>query len=197
MAKDYLCKNCIHNNNGWCNKLKKQGLKQITSCEEYKDKTSSTSPSVNNDILNIVDLYQQPIKNVSLDDRFPKENENYTRKDNMELNDLRELLEARTLIECHYEWRKWSREIPYIKFPGNWEVKAIPPFGGAIIRYVIKHENSNDDISIYLDCYGELGAVGEPYWELYPDIDGDAFRCGMNDIDDLLEKLHTLLDRYD
>lgn len=107
-------------------------------------------------------------------------------------------MQARALIESHYEWRKWCQEIPYIKFPENWEVKAIPPFGGAIIRYIIKHENPNSErISIYLDCYGELGIVDEPYWEIYPDIDGDTYRCRMNDIEDLLERLHIILDRFD
>lgn len=33
MSKNYLCKDCDHNNNGWCNKLRKQGLKDITECE--------------------------------------------------------------------------------------------------------------------------------------------------------------------
>lgn len=34
--KNYLCKNCKYNNNGWCNKLSFNGLKKITDCEYYK-----------------------------------------------------------------------------------------------------------------------------------------------------------------
>lgn len=47
MSKDYLCKKCNHNNNGWCNELKKQGLKNITECnsislkEEFIEKDTS------------------------------------------------------------------------------------------------------------------------------------------------------------
>ena len=32
MAKDYFCKDCSNNNNGWCNVRKCQGLKAITFC---------------------------------------------------------------------------------------------------------------------------------------------------------------------
>lgn len=186
MSKDYLCKNCIENNNGWCNKLKKQGLKQITSCEHYNDRLGIAIPAVN-DITSVMEACQQPIKSITLDEKLGNGFE-----ENLKL------MQARALIESHYEWRKWCQEIPYIKFPENWEVKAIPPFGGVIIRYIIKHENPNSErISIYLDCYGELGIVDEPYWEIYPDIDGDAYRCRMNDIEDLLERLHIILDRFD
>lgn len=38
MAKDYLCKDCEHNNNGWCKKHSKQGLKNITECEDKVQK---------------------------------------------------------------------------------------------------------------------------------------------------------------
>lgn len=34
MAKNHLCKDCTHNNNGWCNIRKtNQGLKDLPSCE--------------------------------------------------------------------------------------------------------------------------------------------------------------------
>lgn len=34
-SKSYLCKDCEHNNYGWCKKKKRQNLKSVTSCE-YK-----------------------------------------------------------------------------------------------------------------------------------------------------------------
>ena len=41
MAKERLCTNCTHNNNGWCNKRKtNKGLRELTDCE-YR-KTEST-----------------------------------------------------------------------------------------------------------------------------------------------------------
>ena len=32
MSKNYLCKDCKHNKNGWCTERKMQGLKNITEC---------------------------------------------------------------------------------------------------------------------------------------------------------------------
>ena len=34
----YLCKDCVSNNNGWCETMKVNGLKKITECGNYKDK---------------------------------------------------------------------------------------------------------------------------------------------------------------
>lgn len=200
MSKEYLCKQCIHNNNGWCNKLKKQGLKQIISCEYHDDGLNlPTVVEPSTDMLDVIENCQKPIKVVPISDVLPKEFNGFGRKEIGNFQEHLKLMQARALIEGHYEWRKWAQEIPYIKFPGNWEVKAIPPFAGAIIRYIIKHENctGDDSVSIYLDCYGELGCVDEPYWELYPDVDGDTYRCGMNNVDDLLSRLHEILDRFD
>lgn len=206
MSKDYLCKNCKENNNGWCKKLSQQGLKQIIECEHHNPKGSIHSEPVQEedktDMLDIIEDFQKPIKSVTLDERLegnkgfvPGQIVNLSQSN--EFKDHYKLLQARALIEGHYEWRKWCNEIPYIKFPGNWEVKAIPPFGGAIIRYVIRHENSiENNVSIYLDCYGELGAMDQPYWELYPDTDDNTVRFYINETDLLLDKLHEILDRF-
>lgn len=199
MQKDYLCKDCLENNNGWCKKLKKQGLKQITSCDHHNNRLKLEVPKNETDMTDLIEKCQKPIKKVPIEERLPKVKEFFKRKDgsSVDFEHHFKILQARALIEGHYEWHKWIKEIPYIKFPGNWDVKAIPPFGGAIVRYMIKHENpQSEGVSIYLDCYGELGAVNEPYWEIYPDIDGDVFRCGINDTDELLERLHIILDRF-
>lgn len=85
------------------------------------------------------------------------------------------------------EWEKWQNEIPYIEFPKEYLIRAIPPFHGSIIRYNIKHKEYNELwVSIYLDCYDILGLFGKPYWEVYP-YDGDVFRCDMNDTEALLQ----------
>lgn len=41
MSKNYLCKTCKHNNNGWCTELKKQGLKNVSNCNSFKDKNDT------------------------------------------------------------------------------------------------------------------------------------------------------------
>lgn len=87
-----------------------------------------------------------------------------------------------------FNWEKWRAEIPYLNFPRKWEVKIIPPFTGAVIRFWVKTKSMTDEdaISIYLDCYDVLGFVGQPYWEVYPDKNGDTSRCLMNETEELL-----------
>lgn len=77
--------------------------------------------------------------------------------------------------------REIAGDIPYIQWPHNWLVKAVPPFSGAVIRYYVTKHDSERPVSIYLDWYDILGCVGEPYWEVYPYND-DTFRCAMADI---------------
>jgi len=84
------------------------------------------------------------------------------------------------------ENNKWSQEIPYISFPSDWEVQIIPPFLGALIRFRVKKGKA--EVSIYLDCYDNLGSVGSPYWEVYP-YEGDVFRCDMLDTESLLRAI--------
>lgn len=85
---------------------------------------------------------------------------------------------------------KWSREIPEIEFPGDWAIRIIPPFKGAIVRFRARlpHMGKEDSVSIYLDCYDTLGCYGSPYWEVYP-YRGDVERCDMMDIEELLRMI--------
>lgn len=94
-------------------------------------------------------------------------------------------------IEHEFEWKRWQQEIPFISWPSDWLVKAVPPYICGIIRYVVKTPKC-DFVSVYLDCYGLLGTIGLgddnnelPYWEVYP-IDDDTGRCAMADVDELL-----------
>jgi len=100
------------------------------------------------------------------------------------------LIQAANKMEKELEYRKWVTEIPYIQWP-DWQVKAIPSYLCAIVRYWIK---KNDTIvSVYLDCYDMLGAVGEPYWEVYPLERGDVGRCKMNNVTELLSLITQAL----
>ena len=63
------------------------------------------------------------------------------------------------------ECRKWGSEIPALDFEKEWDVKIIPPFGGAVIRFYIEYNGKH--VSVYFDGYSELGCVPEPYWEYY------------------------------
>ena len=86
-------------------------------------------------------------------------------------------------IERNEEWRGWIESIPYLQFPPEWEVKVIPPFGGAMVRFLVKSEGHT--VSVYLDCHAALGAVDTPYWEVCP-YDDDVWRCGMKDTNELM-----------
>lgn len=89
-----------------------------------------------------------------------------------------------------HEWRKWAMEIPEIQFPSDWRVRIIPPFSCAIVRFRVRlpEASENDDISVYLDCYDDLGSYGEPYWEVYP-YRSDVGRCSINDVEELLRMI--------
>ena len=97
-------------------------------------------------------------------------------------------------MERSFEWGKWNKEIPFIPIYKDWEIKIIPPFSGAVVRFLVR-EPGGDDISVYLDCYDILGCYGSPYWEIYPAADGDVERYKMEDVDGLLDGLERALEK--
>ena len=111
------------------------------------------------------------------------------------MNKYIETSQAGQVLEKNHEWDKWANEIPFISFSADWEVKIIPPFLGAIVRFCVRQKGNHDGgCSVYLDCYDRLGFFGEPYWELYPH-NGDVFRCPMNDTESLLNAIKETLTR--
>ena len=87
------------------------------------------------------------------------------------------------------ESKKWMREIPVLHFEKEWDVRIVPPFGGAVIRFWIWHNNKK--VSVYFDAYDELGFVGEPYFEYY---DGkDCYRYLMNESEQMMEDIKNHL----
>ncbi len=79
--------------------------------------------------------------------------------------------DVKSLYDATFETREWVDDIPSLRFKEEWEVQIIPPFGGALIRFLV---SANDKfLSVYLDGYNMLGGVrGETYWEVF-DGDGD------------------------
>lgn len=93
-----------------------------------------------------------------------------------------------------FESEKWLKEIPFLDFKLDLLVKILPPLTGAIIRFwVCKKDNPKKIISIYLDCYDVLGGVGHPYWEIYPNCDGDNERYGMHETGLLIDGIEKAL----
>lgn len=93
----------------------------------------------------------------------------------------------RYTIEKQQGWMDEIAQIPWIKFPADWDVKIIPPFGDAVVRFQIRLPSGLTK-SIYLDSRDSLGYVGEPYWEVYPYRD-DVGRCLIREVDNLLEMI--------
>lgn len=92
-----------------------------------------------------------------------------------------------------FEADKWRQEIPALQFPADWQVKIIPPFMFAVVRFTATCGSGS--VSVYLDCYDMLGYGGEPYWEIYPDGDtGDPKRFAMDNTVDLLAAIQKSLD---
>lgn len=94
-----------------------------------------------------------------------------------------------------FEWDKFMVSIPKISFPKDWEVQLQPPYMAAIVRFVAYY--GGESISVYLDGFNTLGMFGSvtdkvfvPYWEAY-EIDGDIFRCAMNDSDKLISAMQA------
>jgi hypothetical protein len=88
-------------------------------------------------------------------------------------------------------FRSWWDKIPHVPFKPHWDVRAVPPFEGAIVRYRIQHNGK--EISVYLDAYDALCAVGQPYWEVQPRDDDDTFRCLMHEVADLVSAIGRAL----
>lgn len=93
------------------------------------------------------------------------------------------------------EHSKWLKELPVLHFEKEWDVKIIPPFGGAVIRFWIFYNNKK--VSVYFDAYAELGWMTDddgnpiPYFEYY---DGEeTYRYHMNESEQMMEDIKNFL----
>ena len=94
------------------------------------------------------------------------------------------------------EYRKWQNEIPALHFEKEWNVRIIPPFRGAIIRFWINYNNKH--VSVYFDAYSELGYMidenGEPipYFEYY---DGEeCYRYYIDETERMMADIKAFLE---
>ncbi len=76
----------------------------------------------------------------------------------------------RAAMEKAAQWEILAFEMPFLKFPKDWEVSIIPPFGGASCRFRVRlsGKNKGKEISVYFDSEDALGSCKQPYWEAYP-----------------------------
>ncbi len=106
----------------------------------------------------------------------------------MRIEDMRFLLYYLTeKMECR---TRWSRELPYIKWPADWEVQFIPSYD-TLLRGRIR---LNDKwAAFYFDGYAIAGCYGSPYWETYCPIRSECWRYDMDDVKGLLEGFAEIL----
>jgi len=122
------------------------------------------------------------------------------------LQDIRERTENMTVMlgqscELGYrmEWSKWTGKIPYIKFNPDWSVKVVPPYNGAMVRFLVKRGEVGP-VSVFLDCHNALALfvdhIGSqaPYWEVYPFEDDGLLRVAMDNVEELVEAISKSLD---
>lgn len=82
-------------------------------------------------------------------------------------------------VERLLEYEKWAKVLKPFRFKKSWKVHLYPPYGGALIRFTILKDKAK--IDVFLDCYGNLGLSKEPYWEIFPNSQGEAQRFPMNE----------------
>lgn len=105
-------------------------------------------------------------------------------------------------VEDHEYWKKWAEELPSLRFDSDWEVRIIPPFGGAISRFAIK--KGERFISVYFDALARLGFMYDandkpiPYWEVYTtSIEGEEYpyphRYLLGEEEELMKDIRRIL----
>ena len=98
--------------------------------------------------------------------------------------------DLRMEVESKWQFEEWRKEIPYLNFKEEWNVKMIPHSGKAMVRFIVKVGDVR--LSVYLDCYEKLG-LDKPYWEIFPAKDGDTERFLINEADDLINAIDDSL----
>ena len=95
-------------------------------------------------------------------------------------------------VEADQDWKGEIARIPWLHFRGDWQVRIIPPFADAVIRFQVILPSGTLK-SVYMDSRHSLGMWGnlstpEPYWEVYP-YQGDVGRCALDDTIMLMEMI--------
>lgn len=93
-------------------------------------------------------------------------------------------IQKRYDLEREEKWNEIWRDIPELNFKEDWGVRIIPPFSGAVARFLIM-KGDEQICSVYLDWFDNIGFVGEPYYEVYP-MHNDVGRYTLNEVDEML-----------
>ena len=105
----------------------------------------------------------------------------------------------RSGIEIEECWKQWAKDIPSLNFDSDWNVKIIPPFANALIRFCV--EKNGKSVSVYFDGYSQLGYMVDendepiPYWEVYTSDDDYPHRYLMNETTELIDYIRNVLNK--
>ena len=98
--------------------------------------------------------------------------------------------------ERSQRWQERSKLIPPLQFPSDWLVKLAMPFADATARFYVK--SGNRTVSVYFDTEGSLGgSSSQPYWEMYPNIDGNEERFLAGEEVELIDAIQRIFDNPD
>ena len=94
--------------------------------------------------------------------------------------------DERCSLEKSEGWQDIDFElIPFISLGERFVIKVIPPFGGALCRFFVSMKDEYGDltghVSVYLDWFGRFGSSDGPFWEVYPNEDGNNERFDLDD----------------
>lgn len=99
-------------------------------------------------------------------------------------------------IEEQEKWKYWCYKMPALRFDPSWDVYIIPPYAGAMARFLVRKGERFADV--YFDAYSRLGwmmAGSEPipYFELYP-WENDVKRYRLDEVDELMNDIRLVLE---
>lgn len=98
---------------------------------------------------------------------------------------------AQSVVETSNYWHEWIPYIPWIHFPCHFDIKIIPPYGGAMVRFEIRLHNQPNrrKVDVYLDCNQRLGFFDDKaYWEV---SSGERFE--ISDVKNMIQHIDFLL----
>lgn len=99
----------------------------------------------------------------------------------------------RAQVENDENWSEIIPQIPALQFPASWSVQIVPPFAGAMARFVVTKGDAR--VSVYADFYERLGCFGQPHWEIYPAASGGNERFAIGEADTLIAEIGKSLVR--
>lgn len=160
--------------------------------------TKDTLVYIVNDIKSLVDTKSNTENLIQIDKDTLSDIHQRLHKYYMTYGLTKDLKSQRSFIEYEENWGDLISDIPSLNFKPEWDIKIIPPFGGAMGRFTVKYKDKI--ISVYYDVNDSLGYMGEPYWELYPTQglpeDKDDFypkRYLNNETEEMLEEIEKIL----